>query len=44
MTSIPKNLKKLTETQIRKIDSADLVTAQVVRFKSFDRDPYGDTS
>ena len=31
-----KSLKKLTETRNPEIDSADLVTAQVVRFKSFD--------
>jgi protease II len=31
-----KNLKKLTESRNPEIDSADMVTAQVVRFKSFD--------
>jgi len=31
-----KNLKKLTESRNPEIDSADLVTAEVVRFKSFD--------
>jgi dipeptidyl aminopeptidase/acylaminoacyl peptidase len=31
-----KNLKKLTESGNPEIDSADLVTARVVRFKSFD--------
>ncbi len=31
-----KNLKKLTETRNPEIDSADLVTAEVVRYKSFD--------
>jgi dipeptidyl aminopeptidase/acylaminoacyl peptidase len=30
------NLKKLTETRNPDIDSADLVTAEIVRFKSFD--------
>jgi dipeptidyl aminopeptidase/acylaminoacyl peptidase len=31
-----KSLKKLTESRNPEIDSADMVTAQVVRFKSFD--------